>query len=309
MNTCEAARAGALIPLRQAKGRNRVKPSGTTILIYCPTGEPLGVRLAWIESGTVMAIVVPRNKLDVASAREELARVGLYFLFGESETTGLPMVYIGESENCCRRVTQHNGSPDKEFWNIAVAFVSRTSSFTKSHGKMLEAWAIHEAKSVGRYEVVSEMSGEPAVPEWMRTDLETVFATVKVLLGSLGFPLFIPTAIEKPGEEQIFYCRRGGASAKGMYTEEGFVVLAGSIARRDPSLSSHDTVEPRREELLGSGVIAACKEGYRFERDWVFGTPSAAAAIVTGGAANGWTEWKNGRGQTLDEIYRKGAKS
>ena len=41
----------------------------------------------------------------------------------------------------------------------------------------------------------------------------------------------------------------------------------------------------------------------------MFGTPSAAAAIVTGGAANGWTEWKNARGQTLDEIYRKGARS
>jgi hypothetical protein len=66
---------------------------------------------------------------------------------------------------------------------------------------------------------------------------------------------------------------------------------------------------PRREELLGSGVIAACKEDYRFQRDWVFGTPSAAAAIVTCGAANGWTEWKIGRVQTLDEIYRKSSKA
>lgn len=300
-------RTGTLIPLRKAKGRIRVKPSGKTILIYCPTGEPRGVRVAEITTGIVQAVVVPRAKLAEASKRPEFSGVGLYFLFGESEAGGLPMAYIGESEDCCARISQHNRS--KDFWSVAVAIVSRTSSFTKAHGKLLEAWAITKAKRSGRYVLESENCGEPTVPEWMRDDVASVFETAEVLLGALGFPIFEAAAGANTDEQDYFFCKRGGANARGVFNEEGFVVLAGSIARRDPSLSSHDSVEPRREELLGSGVIAACKEGYRFERDWVFGTPSAAAAIITGGAANGWTEWKNGRGQTLDEIYRKGSKA
>jgi hypothetical protein len=212
------------------------------------------------------------------------------------------MAYIGESEDCCDRISQHNRS--KDFWSVAVAIVSRTSSFTKAHGKLLEAWAIERAKSSGRYVLESDKGGEPTVPEWMRDDVASVFETTEVLLGALGFPIFEAAAGANTDEQDYSFCKRVGANARGVFNEEGFVVLAGSIARRDPSLSSHDTVEPRREELLGSGVIAVCKEGYRFERDWVFGTPSAAASIVTGGAANGWTERKNARGQDPDEYDR-----
>ena len=32
-------------------------------------------------------------------------------------------------------------------------------------------------------------------------------------------------------------------------------------------------------------------------------------AIVNGGNANGWMEWKNARGETLDDVYRKGSRS
>jgi len=80
------------------------------------------------------------------------------------------------------------------------------------------------------------------------------------------------------------------------------------LARRATTSSSHDTIEPKREELVGAGVLIAAKDGYRFERDMAFSSPSAAAAIVTGGSANGWVEWKNSKGLTLDEVYRKGNK-
>jgi hypothetical protein len=284
-----------------------MKPLGKTIQIYCPSGEPRGVRIAEITTRIVQAVVVPRAKLDEALTRSELGGVGLYFLFGESDAGGLPIAYIGEADDCCVRFKQHN--KNKDFWNIAVAIVSRTGSFTKAHGKLLEWLSIEKATQSGRYQLDNGNSGgDSNVPEWMRADVAEVFETVEVLLSTLGFPIFEPAVSKTTEERDMFYCKRGGADARGVYNEEGFVVLKGSLARRDPALSSHDAIEPRREELLGSGVLSSTKDGYRFERDWAFATPSAAAAIVSGGSANGWIEWKNGKNQTLDEVYRKAAK-
>lgn len=281
---------------------------GKTIQIYCPAGEPRGVRIAEITTRIVQAVVVPRAKLEEALARPELGGVGLYFLFGESEGDGLPMAYIGEAEDCGVRFKRHN--KDKDFWNIGIAIVSRTGSFTKAHGKLLEWLSIDKANRAGRYSLDNgNAGGEPNVPEWMRADVAEVFETADVLLSTLGYPIFEPAVSKTTEERDVFYCKRGGADARGVYNEEGFVVLKGSVARLDTALSSHDSVEPRREELVGSGVLSATKGGYRFERDWVFTTPSAAAAIVSGGSANGWIEWKNGKGQTLDEVYRKAAKT
>ncbi|KAA0213813.1 MAG: GIY-YIG nuclease family protein [Leptolyngbya sp. PLA3] len=284
-----------------------MKPLGKTIQIYCPSGEPRGVRIAEITTRIVQAVVVPRAKLDEALTRPELSGVGLYFLFGASDTGALPVAYIGEAEDCGVRFKQHNKT--KDFWNLGVAIVSRTGSFTKAHGKLLEWLAIEKASLAGRYQLDNgNAGGEPSVPEWMQSDVAEVFETAEVLLGTLGFPIFEPPANRSPDADRVFTCKRGGADARGVYNEEGFVVLKGSIARMELTSSSYDTVGPRREELIDAGVLVADKHGYRFERDMAFNTPSAAAAIVTGGSANGWVEWKNSRGQTLDDVYRKGPK-
>lgn len=38
-----------------------------------------------------------------------------------------------------------------------------------------------------------------------------------------------------------------------------------------------------------------------------FSSPSAAAYFVLGTSANGWTEWKDKSGRTLDELFRRQA--
>ncbi len=41
-----------------------------------------------------------------------------------------------------------------------------------------------------------------------------------------------------------------------------------------------------------------------FTSDYIFNSPSAAAGVVLGRNANGWIEWKNEDGKTLDELKR-----
>lgn len=46
-----------------------MKTIGKTIQIYCPNGEPRGVRIAEITTRIVQAVVVPRAKLDEGDGR------------------------------------------------------------------------------------------------------------------------------------------------------------------------------------------------------------------------------------------------
>lgn len=280
-------------------------PTGKTIQIYSPSGEPRGVRIAEITTRIVQAVIVPRARLDEGLMRDELSGVGLYLLFGESEPGGRPMVYIGEAEDCAERFRGHNRT--KDFWNVAVAIVSRTGSFTKAHGKLLEFLAIAKAKQAGRYELDNgNAGGEPMMPEWMRADVLEVFETAEILLGSLGYPVFEPPAASPSHADlQVFYSRRGGAEARGVYNEDGFVVLAGSNVRTDILESAGASLQKQREELIDSGAIIANGLSMRFQRDTVFPSPSTAASVVCGGSANGWIEWKDESGRTLDQVYRQ----
>lgn len=279
--------------------------TGKTIQIYSPSGEPRGVRIAEITTRIVQAVVVPRAKLDEGLKRPELSGVGLYLLFGESEPSGHQMVYIGEAEDCAERFKGHNRT--KDFWNIAVAIVSRTGSFTKAHCKLLEFLAIAQAKQAGRYQLDNLNSGgEPVMPEWMRADVLEVFETAEILLGSLGYPVFEPPAASSTRPDvHLFYCRRGGAEARGVYNEDGFVVLAGSVARVDMVDSASASLRGQREDLIDSGAIILDGSSMTFQRDTVFASPSTAASVVCGGSANGWIEWKDDKGQTLDRVYRQ----
>ncbi|MGC1401391.1 MAG: DUF4357 domain-containing protein [Thermodesulfobacteriota bacterium] len=54
-----------------------------------------------------------------------------------------------------------------------------------------------------------------------------------------------------------------------------------------------------REEFGRSGV---CEDHLVFTRDEEFSSPSAAAAVVHGGHANGLIAWKNKDDKTLKEI-------
>lgn len=283
-----------------------MKVPGKTIQIYCPSGEPRGVRIAEITTRIIQAVVVPRAKLDEGLRRPELAGVGLYVLFGDTSAMSLPLAYVGEAEDCCARLKQHNRN--KDFWNTAVAIVSRTGSFTKAHGKLLEWLAVRKAIAAGRFQLENVNAGsEPVVPEWMQADVAEVFETAEVLLSTLGLPLFEPAAGHT--SDSVFFCKRGGADARGVYNEDGFVVLTGSIARRETTSSAHDGLLAKREELVSSGVLTKVREGFRFERDMAFSSPSAAAALVTGGSANGWIEWRDSAGKTLDDVYRRSVNS
>ena len=96
----------------------------------------------------------------------------------------------------------------------------------------------------------------------------------------------------------------------GQYTSEGFVVLKGSVGNLKLAPSVKDTVyETKRGELLKSGVYRIEGESIVMEKDYLFNSASMAAAFIVGKAANGWLDWKDQQGRTLDELERQKTES
>jgi len=273
-----------------------------TIQIFLPSGEPRGVRIAEITTRIVQAVAIPRSDLSKAKLRPELQHVALYFLFGESDEGVRPSVYIGQTEDLSTRLNSHDQR--KDFWQTAVLVISRTHSFTQAHIRYLEWLCIHKAKEADRFDVENGNAGSrPYVTESMEADLLDAFQTLGTLVGTLGYPVFEPIVRSSTPSEE-FYLKAKDTDAIGELVEDGFVVRAGSVGRDEIVPSATQSVQRIRQPLLEAGVIVAEVGHIRFTRDHLFRTPSGAAMALLGRTANGWIEWKNAAGATLNETRR-----
>ena len=274
-----------------------------TIQIFLPDGSARSIRIAEITSRTVQAILIPRTKLKKSESRDEVKNVGIYFLFGETYDDVKPIVYIGEAEDCYNRLKQHNGR--KDFWNIAIAITSKTFSFTKVHVKYLEWFCYQTAKLIDRYQIEnSAIPSKPYISEPMQADLMDNFETIKILLSTLGYPLF-EEVLKSKTKKEILYCKGKDAFAEGEYIDDGFIVFKNSTANIDETKTAGTWVTGMRAKLKGGGILVKKKNILIFTSDYIFTSPSTAAASVLGRRANGWTEWKDKSGKTLDDLKRK----
>ncbi len=275
---------------------------GKTIQIFIPDGNPRSIKIADITSRTIQAILIPRSNLEYATTRDELNNVGIYFLIGDADDETKPILYIGEAEDCQLRLKQQNKT--KDFWNTALAITSKTNYFTKTHVKFLEWFCYSEADKARRYRIDNPtVPTKPFVSEPMESDLLDNFETIKILVSTLGYPIFDP--IKKPGGKDILICKGKDAYAEGEYTEDGLVIFKESKCNLTVTRTLGSSVRILRKKLIGSGILIQDGNVYKFTDNQTFSSPSAAAATVLGRSANGWIEWKYKNGKTLDEVKRK----
>jgi predicted GIY-YIG superfamily endonuclease len=288
-----------------------MNPRPQTIQIFLPGGDPRGIRIAEITTRIVQVIEVPRTLLGAFLQMPESDQVAVYFLFGQSDDGTDQKVYIGQTGDLRKRLAKHN--KEKEFWQRALVLISRTNSLTQTHALFLEWRCIQEARSAGRYTADNGNDGsKPHTPAPLAADCMEIFDTGRILLATLGHPLFEPL-VNAPGQtsaSELFFCRRAGTDASGEYTAEGFVVMRGSRGRATISAGFEgQSFAKRRAELIAQGKIAIVGDAAVFQEDVLFLSPSGASAVVCGSASNGWREWKNKQGVTLHDLKRGGSAS
>lgn len=279
-----------------------------TIKIFLIDGEPNGLKNAELSNWVGQAVVIPRNKLKEIKQRQECNKPAVYFLIGkENEDALLPSVYIGEAENLWNRLATHDAT--KEFWQTAVAFVSKDNNLTKAHVKYLESKCLTLANRAKRYNL--ENGSESSLPTLSESDvaeLEEFMINLKLLLSALGYPILqelIPKD-EHSHTDPLFICSGKEASATGRLTNDGFIVYKGSSATASISKAVLERNQKIIQRLLSNRyLIQANNNLYIFVRDYVFNSPSAASDIILGNSTSGWQKWKTKDGKTLENIYRK----
>lgn len=114
-----------------------------------------------------------------------------------------------------------------------------------------------------------------------------------------GYKLFIQLVNEiKEVDKTLHLTNNGIEYAKGMLTDEGFVVLKGSKVKEgvfeslSPSLNGFFEKERSSTDLVDNVYI----------NDHLFSSPSMAAIAILGRNANGYTEWKNKDNVSLKKL-------
>ena len=278
--------------------------TSATIKLFLPQGDAKRLRVGEVSNWTGKALAAPRTELEDLLAREETKSSGVYFLLGVDVETGENRAYIGEAEVIRDRLKQHKA---KDFWNAVVVFVSKDENLTKAHIRYLENRLLQEARAIGRYALENSNSSNPKLPESDREDMEVYLSRIRQVLPVLGSDLLSPiSGSVRPAHPQPqLVCKIKDALAKGRRTEGGFVVFAQSTAvqtvRPSAAAQSPNTVALRQKLILDRTLTE--KNGlYVFMKDVEFSSPSAAAAVVHGGSANGLTAWKDETGKTLKDL-------
>jgi hypothetical protein len=281
---------------------------GRSIRLFLADGTPQGVITAEIMNWTGQALSAPRARLPELLRRPEAARTGVYVLMGPDPDRSIgTRIYIGEADNIALRLRDHLRSEDKDFFDRLVIIVAKDDHLTKAHTRYLESRLLWLAREVGVVSVANETRPDfQLLPEADKADMQFFLGQLRLVLPILGFDIFRrpPAVPEHPSDgETIFTFSTAGASATARETEDGFIVLAGSTARRDGTDTFPAGYRAVRERLVQDGhlVDGAEPELYRFAVDIPFGSPSAAASIVAARSASGPREWKvKGTGQ----LYR-----
>ena len=274
---------------------------GVSVRIFLADGTPEGLRVVEKSNWTGMALMCSRVQFPDVRERPEFGRAGVYVLVGPDDSDRR-RIYIGEADVLRDRLRDHFRS--KDFWTHLIVFTSKDENLNKAHVQYLEARLVEEAVAAKRAAIENGNSPQrPNLSEADRSDAESFLDEMLVIYPLLGIRAFEMVQVSAAsGVAERLVLAGKGLHAEGVEHEEGFLVFKGATAAAEtvPSLPRHEV--EHRQELVASGVFRTGPNGLVLDQDYVFSSPSRAAAIVLGRPANGRTEWKDAHGRTLKEI-------
>ena len=295
--------------------------TGKNFNLFLMDGTVTGRIKCTLANWTGLAYKIPRNHLVRCKDRQDLKQSGVYFLFGKNNADE-DAVYIGQAgirkngEGVLFRVAEH--LKDEDYFSEAILLTTQNNSFGPTEISYLEHRFTNLAMETARYRVRNANDPNPGnVTEEKESELEDFIAYAKMVLGVLGYKIFVPLVEKKvespvpapaaPTEMMLYLSRKNKKAgdklikARCQRTNEGFVVLPGSMIDTVDTEDIPKTIKSLREKCLANGEI---KDGILMEEQ-LLSSPSYAASFVLGRTVNGQTQWRNENNITLKELEMK----
>lgn len=224
-------------------------------------------------------------------------------LFGKTDQEE-NLVYIGESENVFFRLKEHL-SGDKDFWSECVTFISKDENLNKAHIKYLEYRLYHLAKKSSRYALNQNIPAYISISESEQAEMEEFTENLRIIVNTLGHKVFeeLPSMIEASRSQSLFFYRGPrNSEAKGVPTNEGFLVFKGSKASSETTESLAKGYKLLRQDLIAKGVLKMIGPNLEFTEDYIFSSSTAALTVIAGSPGSGPALWKNEKNYSLRNI-------
>lgn len=263
-------------------------------------GQPDGIRSIRRHLSTMTTYINPRTLFAEAKKITGINRPGIYYLINENDENKIAQIYIGQTRNGVARLDDHNRS--KDFWNKAIMFLADSKTFSLDMISGLEEYAIMKAHESNRYEVENSVKPKYEIDEYDLPSIEEVYEEIQFIMATQGYKM--DNARASLNESAIFHTTRNGIKAYGVYNGDKFQVLEDSEINLDKP-ANLGKYNRQRKDLVKKGDIVKRDDKYILKVTLEFNTPSGAGEFILGGSINGWTEWKNNEGKTLDDVYRK----
>ncbi|GAA4058174.1 GIY-YIG nuclease family protein [Amphibacillus indicireducens] len=285
--------------------------SGSLIRLFLVDGNPKGLRTVEISNMTIYTTIFPRTKLKEFLERNESKKPGCYILLGNNiENPDKLMVYVGEGESVDLRLKSHSrGGKQKDFWDEAIVFTSKDDYITKTQIQYLESEIHKLITQADKAELENnQIPSTPNLSEVDTAEMKHFLSAIRLIMSSVGIDILEPKRIEsmakKESEEDVIY-EFGvyNAQAQMKIEDDKYIVLKGSTAVIEDRPSALPAIKKMRSSLVESGVLKEMShEGlYEFTDDYIFNSPSYAAAAIAGGTENGRRQWKH-NGKSLNEM-------
>ena len=255
-------------------------------------------------NSTCHLYVIPREEITLANTINDISgQPAFYILLGSPDAQN-PQAYIGQTTDFANRKNDH--VQKKDFWNIALVFISDNHKIYGDDVKYLEYLGIEAAQNAGSYELLNGANPrKPNIAPFRVNDMEVFFRDIQMLSKFYGCGIF-EAAKQETRSEHMYYVKASDRPAQGtgFYDEQSgkFILLEGSLLATEVVKSFKSSTS---RELFINDHCKKDKGQIILLHDATFESPSGASSFVLGRPSNGWDDWKDADGKKLNEMVKR----